>query len=129
MELNDRLEKFNSITDKWNEHISKQIAEKLKTVVKRVDNDNIEIVEIGDIGSIDSIEDGIIKCEILDGSMIEIPKEQFVYEVEEGDIINLKLTYKERKLKKIDILDKNNEEKLYRIQMMKEKMSKIRSKE
>ena len=128
MELNNSIEKFNNISDKWKEHIQKEMQERLKKAMTNIDNDNLKIIEIGDMGAIDSIEDEIVRCELLDGNMIEIPKKNFKYDIEEGDIINLKLTYKEGRLEKIDILNKNNEEKLLRIQMMKEKMKQIKRK-
>ena len=104
------------------------MQERLKKAMTSIDNDNLKIIEIGDMGAIDSIEDEIVRCELLDGNMLEISKKNFKYDIEEGDIINLKLTYKEGRLEKIDILDKNNEEKLLRIQMMKEKMKQIKRK-
>lgn len=109
----------------WKEHINDKIVENLKRAIKHRDEEKLEI---DDMASIDSIEDSIVRCEILSGDMIEIPKDKFVYDIEEGDIINLKLTYKNGVLVGIDVLDKNQEEKRLRLKMMREKMKTIQDK-
>ena len=128
MELNEEIEEKSKGLENWNEHIRKHIQENLQNALRKRNNENVDIIEIGDIGAIDSIEDGIVRLEILDGSMIEVKKDKFEYDVQEGDVINLKLTYKEGKIEIIDILDKNDEEKLVRIQMMQDKLRQIRNK-
>lgn len=116
MELD--LESKNDITKTWEKHIQEKMQERLKTAKSHENGD----VEIGDLASIDSIEDNVVRCEILDGSMIEIPKEEFIYNIEEGDVINLRLTYRGGILKKIHILEKDEEEKKLRVRMMNEKI-------
>lgn len=128
MELEKDLKNTNDIAKTWKDHINEKIAEHLKNAIKHRDENNVEEIEIGDMGAIDSIEDGIVKCEILNGEMLELKKENFKYDIEEGDVVNLKLTYKEGSLVKTEILDKNDEEKRLRINMMMEKMRKIREK-
>lgn len=128
MNLDEELEKTNDITKTWRAHINEKMSENLKKAIKHRNNENTEEIEIDDMGAIDSIEDGIVKLEILDESMIEIKENEFKYGIEEGDVINLKLTYKEGKLNKIEILDKNEEEKMLRVKMIREKMKRLRDK-
>jgi len=128
VELDKGLDNTNDIVKKWKEHINQKLAEYLRSAIKHRDENNIEEIEIGDMGAIDSIEDGIVRCEILNGDMLELKKRDFKYDVEEGDVINLKLTYKEGSLVRTEILDKNDEEKRLRINMMMEKMRRIREK-
>lgn len=128
MNLDEELEKTNDITKTWRVHINEKMSENLKKAIKHRNNENTEEIEIDDMGAIDSIEDGIVKLEILDESMIEIKENEFKYGIEEGDVINLKLTYKEGKLNKIEILDKNEEEKMLRVKMIREKMKRLRDK-
>ncbi len=125
MELDENLERKNNIEKTWESHINEKLQESLKKAIKHRDGAKEEI-EIEDMGAIDSIEDEIVKCEILNGDMLEIPQDKFKYNIEEGDIINLKLTYKEGNLIHIDVLDKNEEEKRIRIKMIQEKINKIR---
>ena len=126
MNLDEELEKTNDVAKVWKAHINEKISENLKKAIKHRNENNIEEIEIDDIGAIDSIEDGIVKCEILTGEMLEIKKGTFKYEVEEGDIINLKLKYKDGKLNDIEILDKNEEEKRLRVKMIHEKIKRMR---
>lgn len=128
MDLDKELNNTNDIVRTWKEHINQVMVEHLKNAIKHRDENNIEEIEIGDMGAIDSIEDGVVKCEILNGDMLELPKKDFKYDIEEGDVVNLKLTYKEGSLVKTEILDKNDEEKRLRINMMMEKMRRIRGK-
>lgn len=128
MELDENLEKGNEVYNTWNKHINEKLQENLKNAIKHRNGENLEEIIIEDMGSVDSIEDGIVRCEILDGSMIELDKMDFKYEIEEGDIVNLKLTYKEGKIVNVEILDKNEEEKRIRLKIMKEQINKIRNK-
>lgn len=128
MELDENLEKENEVYNTWNKHINEKMQENLKNAIKRRNKENLEEIIIEDMGSIDSIEDGVVRCEILDGNMIDLKEKDFKYEIKEGDIVNLKLAYKEGKIVNIDILDKNEEEKRIRLKLMKEQIDKIRNK-
>ncbi len=108
MELDEELEKTEDIFKTWENRRNKQIAENLKNAVR---HKNGEEIEIGDIGAIDSIEDEIVRCEILNGEMLDIPIERFKEEIEEGDIVNLKLTYQKGSLIKTEILRKKRRRK------------------
>lgn len=126
MELEKDLNNGNDIVRTWKEHVNQVMVDHLKNAIKHRDENNIEEIEIGDMGAIDSIEGEIVRCEILNGDMLELPKREFKYDIEEGDVVNLKLTYKEGKLTKTEILDKNDEEKRLRINMMMKKIRKIK---
>ena len=129
MELDENLRKDQDVSKTWEQHINEKIGENLKKAIKNRDIDNLEEIKIDDMAAIDSIEDGIVRCEILNGSMVDIPYGNFKYEIEEGDVINLKLTYKEGALKRVEVLDKNNEEKELRLKMIQEKIRKMHNKE
>lgn len=128
MKLDENLEKENNNYNTWDKHINEKVQEKLKKAIKHRNEENLEEIIIEDMGAIDSIEDGIARCEILDGNMINLNEKDFKYEIQEGDIINLKLTYKEGKIVSIEILDKNEEEKRIRLKLMREQINKIRNK-
>lgn len=128
MELGEELEKTEDVFKTWEKHINEKIGENLRNAIKHRNQDNTNEIEIEDMGAIDSIEDGIVKCEILNGEMLDIPKGDFKFNIEEGDVVNLKLTYKDGKLIKTEVLDKNEEEKQLRLKMMREQIKRIRKK-
>lgn len=128
MEIENEIEKTEDIMKAWDKHINEKIGENLRNAIKHRNKDNTSEIEIDDIGAVDSIEDGIVRCEILNGEMLDLPKGDFKFDVQEGDVLNLKLTYKEGKLIKTDILGKNEEEKQLRIKMMREEIKRIRKK-
>ena len=99
----------------------------MKNAIKHREQNNINEIEIDDMGAIDRIEDGVVSLEILNGTMLEVQKDKFNYDIEEGDIINLKLTYKNGNLADVEVLDKNEEEKRIRLKLMQEKIRRIRN--
>lgn len=120
MELD--LDVEDDVSKVWERHIEEKLKERLKTAKSHENGD----VEIGDLAAIDSIEDNVVRCELLDGNMVDIPREKFVYDVAEGDVINLRLTYREGILNKIHILEKDEAERELRVRMMQEKLRSIK---
>lgn len=128
MEIEEELEKTEDVFKTWDKHINEKIGENLKNAIKHRKQDNTNEIQIEDIGAIDSIEDGVVRCEILNGEMLDIPKGDFKFDIQEGDVVNLKLTYKDGKLIKTEVLSKNEEEKQLRLKMMREQINRIRKK-
>lgn len=128
MELGEELEKTEDVFKTWEKHINEKIGENLRNAIKHRNQDNTNEMEIEDMGAIDSIENGVVRCEILNGEMLDIPKGDFKFDIEEGDVVNLKLTYKDGSLIKTEVLDKNEEEKQLRLKMMREQIKRIRKK-
>lgn len=128
MEIGEKLEKTEDVFRAWEKHINEKIGENLRNAIKHRNQDNTNEIEIKDMGAIDSIEDGVVRCEILNGEILDIPKGDFKFDIEEGDVVNLKLTYKDGNLIKTEVLGKNEEEKQLRLKMMREQMKRIRKK-
>lgn len=128
MEIGEELEKTEDVFKTWEKHINEKIGENLRNAIKHRNQDNTNEIEIKDMGAIDSIEDGVVRCEILNGEILDIPKGDFKFDIEEGDVVNLKLTYKDGNLIKTEVLGKNEEEKQLRLKMMREQMKRIRKK-
>lgn len=78
--------------------------------------------------SIDRLEGEYAVCELEDGKMINIEKSKFIYPIEEGDIINIELEYKEGNISDIKIYEKNEEEKQRRLQIIQERLKRINRK-
>ncbi len=127
MDLDENLDKTKDVFRTWESHINEKIGENLKNAIKHREQNNINEIEIDDMGAIDRIEDGVVSLEILNGTMLEVQKDKFNYDIEEGDIINLKLTYKNGNLADVEVLDKNEEEKRIRLKLMQEKIRRIRN--
>ena len=128
MELEHGVERSNYVSNDWKKHIDEKLKESLKSAVIHRSDDGVEVIMIDDIGAIDSIEDGIVRCEVLDGNMLEVSRSDFRYEIEEGDVVNLKISYKDGKVADVQVLEKNDEEKRFRGRIMQERIRKMRHK-
>ena len=126
MELNNNLE--NQQLDNYIENkVKETLIESLENYVENLKNNKTQKeITIKDYMSIDRIEDNIAVCELSDGTMLDINRNEFKFNIEEGDIIKVELKYEEGKQKEYKILEKDEEEKLRRIQAIKEKMDKIK---
>lgn len=80
------------------------------------------------VASIDRFEGDYVVCELENGDMIDIPKNKFQYEVEEGEIINVEVICKEGKIADVIVYEKNEEEKQRRLQIIKEKLNRLKRK-
>ncbi len=131
MDLEEKLEKdienIVSATEDMSRHIQEKIKENfIDSMEKYVNTNNITIK---DVASIDRIEeDRFAVCELLDGNMVDIPLKDFKYDVKSGDCINVEITYKEGKIDKVYVKDKNEEEKQRRIELVEEKIKKLKEK-
>ena len=131
MDLEEKLEKdienIVSATEDMSRHIQEKIKENFIDSMEKYVNTND--ITIKDIASIDRIEeDKFAVCELLDGNMVDIPLEDFKYDVKSGDCINVEITYKEGKIDKVYVKDKNEEEKQRRIELVEEKIKKLKEK-
>lgn len=80
------------------------------------------------VASIDRFEGDIAVCELENGEMIDILKDKFQYEVEAGDVINVEVFYEEGKILDVIVHEKNEEEKQRRLQIIKEKLERLKRK-
>ena len=80
-----------------------------------------------DLATVDRIEGDYAVCELLDGSMVDIPVKDFREKVSEGDIFDLEVTSGNGKLN-YNIQKKNLEEMEIRRKRMLEKLNKIKNK-
>lgn len=78
--------------------------------------------------SIDRFEGEYAVCELENGRMINIEKNKFLYPVEEGDIINIELEYVNGDISNIRIYGKNEEEKQRRLQIIRNRLKRIKRK-
>ena len=131
MDLEEKLEKdienIVSATEDMSRHIQEKIKENFIDSMEKYVNTND--ITIKDVASIDRIEENkFAVCELLDGNMVDIPLEDFKYDVKSGDCINVEITYKDGKIDKIDVKDKNEEERQRRIELVEEKIKKLKEK-
>ncbi len=131
MDLEEKLEKdienIVSATEDMSRHIQEKIKENFIDSMEKYVNTND--ITIKDVASIDRIEeDKFAVCELFDGNMVDIPLEDFKYDVKSGDCINVEITYKDGKIDKIDVKDKNEEERQRRIELVEEKIKKLKEK-
>lgn len=105
------------------ENLIESLQNYVDQVKKNINETQIKLQE--DI-TIDRIEDNIVICELSDGTMLDIPKERFPYEVKEQDVIKVEFIYDQGRQVNLQILEKDEEERLRRIQIMQEKMRQIR---
>ena len=86
-----------------------------------------EEILMKDLATVDRIEGDYAVCELLDGSMVDIPVKDFREKVSEGDIFDLEVTSVNGKLN-YNIQKKNLEEMGIRRKRMLEKLNKIKNK-
>ena len=127
MDLNNQLENNEQLDNYIENKVKETLIESLENYVENLkNNDKQKEITIKDYMSIDRIEGDIAVCELSDGTMLNINKNEFKFNIAEGDIIKVELKYEEGKQKEYKILEKDEEEKLRRMQAVKEKMDKIK---
>ena len=128
MELNNNQLENNQQLDNYIEKkVKETLIESLENYVENLKKGEVpKEITINDYISIDRIEGNIAVCELSDGTMLDINKNEFKFSVTEGDIIKVELKYENGKQKEYTILEKDEEEKIRRIQAIKEKMDKIK---
>ena len=129
MDLDEKLqqdiENIVNATEDMSRHIQEKIKENFVEAMEQYVQTNE--VTIKDIAAIDRIEENkIAVCELLDGKMVDIPLEKFKYDVTSGDVINLEITYKNGEINKIEVKEKNEEERQRRIKILQEKLDKLK---
>jgi len=123
-EKQQQLNLYNYLEKRIKENFIESLQEYVDQIKEKVNQPEIKLKEHI---AIDRIEENIAVCELSDGSMIEILKDKFPYEVRQGDIIKVEFCYREGKQTSINSLGKDEDEKLRRIQLVKEKMNKIKN--
>lgn len=125
--LQQDIDNIVSATEDMSRHIQEKIKENFIESMEQYVKTNE--VTIKDIAAIDRIEeDKFAVCELLDGKMVNIPLEQFKYDVKSGDVINIEVIYKNGEINKIEVKDKNEEERQRRIQLIQERIQKLKEK-
>ena len=128
MELENNMEEKQQLDNYIEKKVQETLAESLENYLETLKKgDNKKEITIKDYISIDRIEGEFAVCELSDGSMMDIHKNEFPYSIEEGDIIKIEFKYETGEKKEYKILEKYEEEKLRRIQTLKEKMQKIKN--
>ena len=131
MNLDEKLQQdiknIVNATEDMSRHIQEKIKENFIESMEQYVSTNE--VTLKDIASIDRIEENkFAVCELLDGKMVDIPLQEFKYEVKPGDVINLEIKYKNGEINKVNVKDKNEEERQRRIQLVQEKIKKLKEK-
>lgn len=85
-------------------------------------------VKLIDTASIDRIEGEIAVCELLDGNMVDIPVANIPFSIKDGDILKVELNYKDGKIDKLTVLEKDEEERKRRVEYIQKKVKEIRNK-
>lgn len=129
MNLDEKLQQdiknIVNATEDMSRHIQEKIKENFIESMEQYVSTNE--VTLKDIASIDRIEENkFAVCELLDGKMVDIPLQEFKYEVKPGDVINLEIKYKNGEINKVNVKDKNEEERQRRIQLIQEKIQKLK---
>lgn len=129
MNLDEKLQQdiknIVNATEDMSRHIQEKIKENFIESMEQYVSTNE--VTLKDIASIDRIEENkFVVCELLDGKMVDIPLQEFKYEVKPGDVINLEIKYKNGEINKVNVKDKNEEERQRRIQLIQEKIQKLK---
>lgn len=128
MELEHEKQKENTITEYMEKRAKENLIASLQNYVESLkENINQQEIKLVEHMAIDRITEKIAVCELADGSMIEIPKKEFPYEITSGDIVKVEFSYKQGRQSAMKILEKDEEEKLKRIQAVKEKMNQIKN--
>ena len=123
MNLRENLENEKSLNDEnlAKRNINKNFVDAMENYLKS------DIIKINDIASIDRIEENkFAVCELLDGKMIDIELEKFGFEVKSGDVVNIELEYKDGNISNIVVKEKNEEERKRRIELVQERIRKLR---
>ena len=127
MNLNNNLENNQQLDNYIENKVKETLIEALENHVENLKKGEVQKeITIKDYMSIDRIEGDIAVCELSDGTILDINKNEFKFNIAEGDIIKVELKYKEGKQTEYKILEKDEEEKLRRIQAVKQKMDKIK---
>lgn len=127
MDLNNQLENNEQLDNYIENKVKETLIQSLENYVEKLKKGDIaKKIIINDYMSIDRIEGNIVVCELSDGTMMDIYINEFKFGIKEGDIIKVELKYEDGKQKEYTILEKDEEEKLRRIQALKEKMDKIK---
>ena len=128
MDLEQEKQQQVNLNNYLEKRIKENFIESLQEYVDQIkDKVNQPEIKLKEHIAIDRIEENIAVCELSDGSMIEISKQKFPYEVKQGDIIKIEFFYSDGKQTSINILGKDEAEKLRRIQLVKEKMNNIKN--
>lgn len=128
MELDNNIENNQQLNNYLEKRIKENFIESLQEYVEQIkEKVNQPEIKLKEYIAIDRMEENVAICELSDGSMIDILKERFPYEIKQGDIIKVEFCYEEGKQISMNILEKDDEEKLRRIQLVKEKMNKIKN--
>lgn len=128
MDLEQEKEQQVNLNHYLEKRVKENFIESLQQYVDQIKEEiNQQEINLKEHIAIDRIEENIAICELSDGSMIEIPKKEFPYEVKEGDVIKVEFHYQDGKQTNMKILEKDEEEKLRRIQIIKEKMEQIKN--
>lgn len=122
MELeNHQIQKdLEFIVDKQLEQTKQNLMDSMKEYLEKGQ------IKIQDCISIDRIEGEIAVSELSNGEMLNIPLDKFKDTIESGDVVNVQLIYQEGSIQKVVIQDKNEEEKARRLEIIKQKMKKIK---
>lgn len=122
MELeNHQIQKdLKFIVDKQLEQTKQNLMDSMKEYLEKGQ------IKIQDCISIDRIEGEIAVSELSNGEMLNIPLDKFKDTIESGDVVNVQLIYQEGSIQKVVIQDKNEEEKARRLEIIKQKMEKIK---
>lgn len=122
MELeNHQIQKdLEFIVDKQLEQTKQNLMDSMKEYLEKGQ------IKIQDCISIDRIEGEIAVSELSNGEMLNIPLDKFKDTIESGDVVNVQLIYQEGSIQKVVIQEKNEEEKARRLEIIKQKMEKIK---
>ena len=128
MDLEQEREQQVNLNNYVEKRIKEDFIESLQEYVDQIkERVNEQEIKLKEHIAIDRIEENIAVCELADGGMIEIPKEKFPYQIKQGDIVKVEFCYKDGSQTSINILEKDDEEKQRRIQVVKEKMNKMKN--
>ena len=128
MELENNLEKKEELHQYLEKRVKENFIESLQNYVDQLKKTvNCQDIILQEHITIDRIEENIAICELADGSMIEIAKKDFPYEIKQGDVIKIEFCYQQGKQTEMKLLEKDEQEKLRRIELVKEKMNQIKN--
>lgn len=128
MNLEQEREQQVNLNNYVEKRIKEDFIESLQEYVDQIkEKVNGQEIKLKEHIAIDRIEENIAVCELADGGMIEIPKENFPYQIKQGDIVKVEFHYKDGSQTSMNILEKDDEEKQRRIQLVREKMNKMKN--
>lgn len=123
--IQNREELSSYIDKKVKENLMQSLEKYIENLKEDLTGEHIVMKEFA---SIDRIEENIAVCELSDGTMLDIPTTSFGFDISQGDIINLEISYKEGNIEKIVINGKDEEEKQRRLDLINQKLNEIRNK-